>query len=240
MLRNYTLLILVILTITTQVVLSAQLEQPISVNERPNPSISKNMLNENEKERIRLEEIYRDEVRQSLKEKKEQSIWKSVISFLNTGLGLWLLSFFIVTIGGKIITRWIARLKEQTETRTLIRKLDTEISYRLDSIRKYLDEEDVGRRMTQGWFIDYLDTTSSSIPSISLEFKDRGLKSLIGELAHVVPKGSERQELISVMKSLNALGLKAEKREALVNSEFIRSVIKDYESHIIIERWKLK
>jgi len=127
------------------------------------------------------------------------------------------------------------RLKEQAETQTLIRKLDSEIYFRLDSIKMYHDKKYVGT-MSQSGFLILLDTTSSMFP----EFNSRSLKSLIGELAYLLPKGSERQQVVSVTKNLNAIGLKIENSDPNADSEFIKSIIEEYESHIRIKRWKLE
>ena len=70
------------------------------------------MLSKEDKDRIREEEIYRQEIRAEIEQKKEREREKSkygrkkLWAFLNTAFGIWLLTTFIVGLGGWSFTKW--------------------------------------------------------------------------------------------------------------------------------------
>ncbi|MGJ7533964.1 MULTISPECIES: hypothetical protein [unclassified Variovorax] len=76
----------------------------------PERAASSPVLSDDAKERIRLEEIYREEVRTSLTDakKKPTSFWAGVWSFFNTSLGIWFLSSVLVASG----SWWFTRMQE--------------------------------------------------------------------------------------------------------------------------------
>lgn len=96
-------------------------------------------LGENDKERIRLEEGYRNEVRQMLGDDLRP---KSFLAFLNSSLGLWLLSAFFISGLGVLYQRHEADRRDDDRRTELaiqakigsdkeVYKLDREIAYRL-------------------------------------------------------------------------------------------------------------
>src|SRR5205085_6480327 len=93
------------------------------------------MLTDLEKEKIRLEETYRNEVKEVLQEKNiKKPFFDKVISFLNTSLGLWLLSAIFVSGGVKLYEDYKANSEDKKKTNEAIAKLDLEISYRYSRI----------------------------------------------------------------------------------------------------------
>jgi hypothetical protein len=97
-------------------------------------------LSELERTKILLEEKFRAEVRRNLESERLPSSSKT-FTFLNSALGLWVLSAIFVTCGGGIWNHWqterdkdaaqrlVAKEHETTE-QAEIEKLDLEISYR--------------------------------------------------------------------------------------------------------------
>jgi hypothetical protein len=97
---------------------------------------------------IRLEEIYREEVRKGLATKPLRRRSR-ILLFLNTSLGLWLLSTLLVSVIGTLYTqarergaanRAIAaenRLREQDRSDE-IGRLDLEIGFRISNLLNYL------------------------------------------------------------------------------------------------------
>ena len=89
------------------------------------------MLTIEEMEKIKSEEIYRDEIRKKLSENKDSSFSKKSWRFLNSSFGIWLLSTVIVGL----IVYFYNMNKLQNEISVneaaTIHKLETESSHRL-------------------------------------------------------------------------------------------------------------
>jgi|GEM_PF-3105506 len=135
-----------------------------SVTDLPADNVPTPQISVSAKERINREEQYRLEVRQQLEDTK--STRPGVLSFLNSGFALWLLSAVFLSGTGTVYSCWekdreatrvkhdretdVARLRAQTElalaeeNRITIEKLDTEISYRFSlallSLRSVTDD----------------------------------------------------------------------------------------------------
>lgn len=89
------------------------------------------MLSQAEKNKILLEETYRTEVRKMLEGKTpERSFFSKVLAFLNSALGLWLLSAIFISGGTKLYEDYKAHIEDQKITTEKIDKLDIEIGYR--------------------------------------------------------------------------------------------------------------
>ncbi|HYX72818.1 MAG TPA: hypothetical protein VE732_08605, partial [Nitrososphaera sp.] len=81
------------------------------------------MLTEDEKEKIKLEEEYRFEVRNQLQtanQKESSNLW----SFLNSSFGLWLLSAIFITGAGFLYTNYQNSRAESLKNEEIIQKLD--------------------------------------------------------------------------------------------------------------------
>jgi hypothetical protein len=130
------------------------------------------MLSDSQKEQIRLEEMYRSEIRQSLAfPPKGNTAW----SFLNSPLGLWLLS--TVLIG--LVTWSYQRYQTSSEAaRTKGRRLSalvTEAGYRLHPIENMQDFHDI--------LVCVADLQATKVSTSALpEFKDRSFTSLLWEM----------------------------------------------------------
>ena len=89
------------------------------------------MLTDIEKEKIRLEEIYRNEIKVCIEKKgNKKSFWATLGSFLNSQFTLWLLGALIVTYGVKFYEDYKAEIDDKKKTNEAIGKLDLEIGYR--------------------------------------------------------------------------------------------------------------
>lgn len=113
-------------------------------------------LEEVEKTRILLEERYRDEVRKELEKERKGNAAGGIKVFLNSSLGLWLLSAVFISGVGTLYQQWqkgrdqeqaqVQRTRDEdkalfdkkvaaeSENRETISKLDVEISYRLSTV----------------------------------------------------------------------------------------------------------
>jgi hypothetical protein len=91
------------------------------------------VLSDEDRQRIRQEEIFRQEIRQDLEKAKasNQSFPRRVVNFLNTGLGLWFLTTVAVGLVSFSYAKWDEHNTKIRDNRTTERKLNIEISTRL-------------------------------------------------------------------------------------------------------------
>lgn len=98
-------------------------------------------IEQQDKDRIYLQEKYREEVRRQL-EMIEREPRSGIIKFLNSGFGLWLLSAVFISGAGTLLQQWQKQadegkarfereLADSTINRQAIERLDIEISFRL-------------------------------------------------------------------------------------------------------------
>lgn len=137
------------------------------------------MLTEEEKRRIREEEIFRQEVRLSL-EKRTKSKWAKFWAFLNTSFGIWLLSTVAVGLITWGYTQWEENHTKSIENRQLIRKIDLEIAARLSYFEPKLTS--AKNIWDYSMALAALDNplTPTGVPiGVFPEFKQRNLRSLL-------------------------------------------------------------
>ncbi|MEX6690877.1 hypothetical protein QTN47_25435 [Danxiaibacter flavus] len=93
------------------------------------------MLTDQEKEKIRLEETYRNEVQKLLPQKipKKHLLW-FIPAFFNSAFGLWLLSAVFLTGGIKLYDDYKAKKEDIQKTNEDIGKLNLEIGYRFSQV----------------------------------------------------------------------------------------------------------
>jgi hypothetical protein len=146
------------------------------------------MLTEPEKDKIRAEEIFRNEVRSSLTEKL--SPLGKFMKFLSSSLGLWILSTLFVTIGGYAFSEYKSSAEANRKKEETIRRLDSEISYRLTGFRN--QPPDVG--IEKALFLLERPNDSQNPQYLFLENEKRPLSALLWELIEIVP-GKEKSEI---------------------------------------------
>lgn len=163
------------------------------------------MLEEQEKNRIRLEETYRAEVRAELERTKSVNSKNHAWTFLNSAFGLWLLSAVLISGAGALITRYQAHQTETKRNTERVERLDIEISYRLSQvlIRLY-DVTDKSKDPKLGPNHTPEDVTrvlallteprADKYPPLYSEFASIGLPGLMAELRRNLPE-SERPDV---------------------------------------------
>jgi hypothetical protein len=96
------------------------------------------MLADEEREHIRQEEIFRQEVRRAIEERHVKSrvkLWR----FVNTSFGIWLLSTVAIGLISWSYTNWTEAKEKQRTTQELIGKLDLEIVARARNFESLLE-----------------------------------------------------------------------------------------------------
>ncbi|MFY9852759.1 MAG: hypothetical protein WAK26_02640 [Terracidiphilus sp.] len=158
------------------------------------------MLREEEKDRIRAEEIFRHEVRQKIEtEATRHSRGKRLWSLLNSSFALWFLSS--VVLGGltAAVTSYQRSNNERLRRAEVERRLNIEISSRifdaLDALRLEQIQIENGRKtLVLSVYMDAINYLDSRVTddnkeydfSVYPEYKQRKFRSLIFELSEVV------------------------------------------------------
>ncbi len=148
------------------------------------------MLTDEDKNRLRLEEIFRQEVRQEIEEnKKTSSRTQKTWSFLNSNFGLFVFSIVFVSIFSWGYTHWNEYRKEKSQNAATARRLDAEITNRIEHAEKILGDElrDIGSIHRAIWGGKAETSRPSQYTPIFSEFTYRSLYSLLWELEYVVP-----------------------------------------------------
>lgn len=96
------------------------------------------MLSDSDRDRIRLEEIFREEVRKGLQRPKTPR--EKVYDFFNSSLGVFVLSAIFVSGLSAAATEWFESHQKQAQARETIRRLDIEIGHRVQQLPTLLSE----------------------------------------------------------------------------------------------------
>ncbi|WBX98949.1 hypothetical protein [Chryseobacterium gambrini] len=170
------------------------------------------MLTDLEKQKIHLEESYRKEIKELLNPKEQKSPRSKIISFLNSGLGLWLLSAIFISGGIKLYEDYKAKQTELTKQKESICKLDNEIGYRYSKFLVRLFE--------------LTDKNPDSV-SLSKKYNSTDVKKLALSLNST--KNLSQDFLYSEYSNYNLLALIAEEKRTLeklkINSTEVDQVI---------------
>lgn len=141
-------------------------------------------LSDEDKARLRAEEVFRHEIRSELeKARKQRSRGERLLAFLNAPVILWLLSTIVVGLITWQYTRWEERQTQQQQVQAEIRNLDLEIHGRLRRAADRLSSarDIVGIREA----IRMLDEASGTFP----EMGQRNMENLLVSLIWLMPEG---------------------------------------------------
>jgi hypothetical protein len=199
------------------------------------------VLTDQERAKIRLEEVLRHEIRSKLNEREDPpSAW----GFLNSTFGVWLLSALFITGAGGAFTYWQQWNAEHLKKNDTISKLDLEISYRFSQIVARLHDLTDGANPRANLQKPHTvaeiravlsilrETPSKSLATLYPEYATFGLPSLLGELRRHMDDGKAREE---VDRSLTQLTNKRiEQDEPVEINEKAGRIIEQ----LMLPRWK--
>ena len=174
-------------------------ERPL---ERRSPNLSEraHVLDQQARNRIFCEEVYREEVRRDIEAKRTLSKSERFWRFLNSSFGMWILTTVIA--GGVVwaLTTWRDSRRMHDQRRQTIQRLDTEIATRLDRLAIRLPVLRNRRQLSEA--IEALDQPGSSIYGSTAypEYAGWSLLALVRDLRENVPSS----DLLDVDKALRA------------------------------------
>lgn len=182
-------------------------------------------LTDRERERIRLEEIYRAEIRNELRKKPEKGgRWKRLTEFLNSALGLWLLSTFFVTLLTWGWAQYSGRLEHQRQRERDQSQLTLELWNRVEALQRADAPQfpsrfrDVMRGALYGTHEGLQEHPTWKIfyAGIFPAYSERSLRSIVVQLADL--RGKPAAEALDAVDTLEALMEELE----TVNTETLR------------------
>jgi len=204
-------------------------------------TLTESMLTEEEKSRVRAEEIFRAEILRDLQANKPRSNHQRLWTLLNSSFALWFLSSVVLAGLTTAVTYYQAKRGEHLRKAELERRLDTEISGRIALARRgaHLDEKRIAQGAdysTQAVYNTaqfYLDnsfiTGSSHLYDFSLypEYQTRTFRSLVFELRSVVDSADrpELTDVLAVYEKLLDLGSQINGKNEKATQQTAQSVI---------------
>jgi len=192
-------------------------------------------LAEEEQKRIKAEEIYRAEVQRQLKPPVPQRRLERLVTFLNTPLGLWVLSSLVLAGLVAVYTNVQASVAGQRQKHLKIDQINSQLAVRLDYALSLLKKahsangEAVPNDATKETYLIVLRTFLDDDPEtrLSPDFKDRSTLSLIYELKSLDESHFPQTGQHSYDTLIGYVGDLIQVRQGLVSDSFSRLNDKD-------------
>lgn len=202
------------------------------------------MLTDEQKTTIRMEEVYRAEVRDELAARRPKGLPARVWRFLNANVVVWFLGSVVAT--GIVI--FVDGRDQRRAAAELQQKLDTEIAARVYRARGYLEKME-GSEATVLNVADVLrdigPVRDQPYPmGVFSEFGQRTLESLLWELATTVEDGGRKKVLAAMNAARTLRDIEGEietrmAREPELKCRFIRRVYGELDGAFGLDRWKI-
>jgi hypothetical protein len=146
------------------------------------------MLTDEDRQRIRAEEIYRAEIRAELESTEPAGshphrVWR----FFNAPVGLWLLSSVTISVLTWGYTAWTEQREEQAQHAEALRRLDTEATARLRSALTLLQQPPQPESPAAALMMLNRPADLPMATGVFPEFEKRTFYSLLWELRSVAP-----------------------------------------------------
>ena len=201
------------------------------------------MLTNEQKQLIRLEEVFRAEVKSQLAAERPKSRAAVVWGCLNANLVVWFLGSVVAT---SIVVFLNAR-DQRVASAQLEQKLDTEIAARVYRTRSYL------RRLeSTGTVLNVSDVLRATGPvddqpypmGVFSEYSQRTLESLLWELSTTTSERQRPPVLMAMHSSRTLRDIEAEitvamARDAALKCKFILRVYAELDSSFGLDRWRI-
>lgn len=205
-------------------------------------------LNDVERAKIELEERYRSEFRNRLDgAPKKKSLPNTIWVFLNSSLGLWLLSAIFITGVGALYTQYQNTRTEKIKTKESIERLDLEIGYRFSQIQIQLFSlvnskepnfpflPNKGEENVRSILGSLSQPPKGELIPLYQEFSSLSTIALIAELRRHVPE-NERGEIDQVLAHLSGIYIHLDVAKAKLSD--VKSVADLIFRDLMLPRWK--
>lgn len=203
------------------------------------------MLSEEEQTRMRLEEEWRYNIREALKEnKRAKDRWHKLERFANSNFGIFLCSTIVLGLLSWSYTRWDTARTVAAENRERLKRLDIEISFRISRAQRTKSIVALAKGENSKEVYDLLVKELNGSRSIFQEFDARPLFLLLDELYELIPtveRGSigSLRRLSRSLVELEPIKIGAEKRVLNVEDKVARETFYDtfWPRLVDIQRW---
>ncbi|UFS62354.1 hypothetical protein LOH54_11960 [Sulfurimonas sp. HSL-3221] len=163
-------------------------------------------LLKNDKERIKREEIFREEVRKEIEKSRKPTTWYArILKFFNTPLGIWLLSTVVVGVLGWLISRWQSRLTEERKNKAKMEEIDLQIALRLKHLHISLKKPSPWSEYKHYSIQVKAFLTGIPYTALSPDLKDRTTISLLFELGKTIRSIDEKNKIQNSIDASMAL-----------------------------------
>jgi hypothetical protein len=169
------------------------------------------MITEEDKKRIKIEEIFRAEIRESFKKTGNEPFRKKAWNLLNSPFGLWMLSTVVVGLVVYFYNDIKMKGEISSNNASTIHKLSTEANYRLQKFRLSLSQQNEANLYYEDTELAYMiDGTLINDGSLSPEkpiyifpeFKERTMHSLLYEMERLT---KDKKQASSIKEARNIL-----------------------------------
>jgi hypothetical protein len=156
-------------------------------------------LSKNQRDRIRAEEIYREELRREFEQQRPpKSLGSQIWAVANSSFGIWLLSSVFV---GLMVWSWTTIQEHRAEKKAAAEKL-VKVTFEV-----YNDFWDFYGFAQKSWDYEQYRQALSSLerPQYKLsDFKDKSMKELLWIMGEIPPSSNQKhaQELLNIVGSL--------------------------------------
>src|SRR5687768_6390457 len=154
------------------------------------------MLTDEERDRIRAEEVFRDEVRKSLDDKRSSR--RGVAAVINSPFVIWLLSSVVIGLVSFGYTQCNASREERARTE----KLRSELIIRLGRAMKDIELEKNNPNVTAGSIVNSLLSAPGSDRMNLAEFADRSFYAVFREWGDKTHEQTQARELLILFNDL--------------------------------------
>ena len=199
------------------------------------------MLTDHEKEKIRLEESYRFEIKSQLeKNQPKLSSLQKIKGFINSPFGLWILGAIFITGGATYYSSVAAKRDDERKTREAIERIEYEIKFRLTKVLVNLYES--SKKVDSNYVkkVTYsLNTPGDSISYLYPDYKGWDYLSLLAEEKRLLNhSGKLNDSLNNVIYHVSGLPVFLEVNHLSFKDP--RGIAIAIEDRLYLKRWKLE
>jgi hypothetical protein len=208
------------------------------------------ILSAQEIQKIKAEESLRSQIRNELTPQEKQK--NSVLAFLNSAVGIWLLSSVTIGLITWAYSQWSESEKAEKEKSTTISKIDIEMTNRIFDFENNLNNASnyiAYQSAIYGFLRSANAPKQAPVQTVLNEYEDVSTRALLIQLKSFVPL-NEKADLTRSLIGVNKIGAIFKNREMTTGEGFNnpltaemeneRSEIKRALETVKLNRWKLE
>lgn len=192
--------------------------------EKPPVNRTENILSETEIKKIKAEELLRIQIRKEIDPPTTNK--KSFLDFLNSTLGIWVLSSVALSLITWGYTQWTENKKKDVERDQTIAEMDAEISNRIiDLEMKLVQAKSIAQLESE---VVVFTNYYSGNPQTVNKFESYSVRSLMTNLAQIVDNNSKseiKKALRALVKLKNVYGIPVSAAPGMTKGEYNNMIL---------------